>query len=227
MNLGATARRKGETNMTRIPSSLDRRKRVGGGALRLAILGLLAPALFLTSGLARAEIAGPLSAEPAEEAATLRLEVAMDGTSFHFQGPTNDNGFPADGTPFIIRGYIYPAGTFAAHGSSSGTNPDGSAEFPDEVIGTWYCRGWHLQDGDATTGPVVATTQIFELSPTRDGRHTIVTDGIELADFDVPFRRAVVGGTGRHFQARGHSVQVYVDFNASNGFNTSFEFPKP
>ena len=32
---------------------------------------------------------------------TLRYDVAMDGGSFHFEGPTNDAGYPADGTPFI------------------------------------------------------------------------------------------------------------------------------
>ena len=194
---------------------------------RLAVLALLAPALLLSAGPTRSQTMEGDVEEAAARAMPLAVDVAMDGASFHFQGPTNDNGFPADGTPFIVRGYIYPAGTFAEHGSSSGTNPDGSPEFADLVIGTWYCRGWHLQDGDAVSGPVVATTQIFDLGPRFPGRHTIVTDGIELADFDVPFRRLVVGGTGRHHRARGQLTQVYVDFNASNGFNTSFEFPTP
>lgn len=171
--------------------------------------------------------AGPVIAQSDAEldssaAGTLRFDVAMDGTSFFFEGPTNADGFPANGTPFIIRGHIYPAGTFDAHGADSGTNADGSPEFPDEVLGTWYCRGWHLQDGDAVTGPVVATTQIFDLDADNPGRRTIVTDGIELADFDVEFGRAIVGGTGAFRKARGTSTQVVVGFNASEGFNTSF-----
>ena len=152
----------------------------------------------------------------------MRFDVAMNGASFFFQGPVNPAGYPANGTPFIVSGYLYPHGTFATHGAGSGTNPDGSPEFPDLVVGTWYCRGWHLQDGDALTGPVVATTQIFDLDPDEPGKHTIVTDGIELADFGVPFKRAIVGGSGRFSRARGQSSQVYVDFNASLGFNTSF-----
>ncbi|HVS61970.1 MAG TPA: hypothetical protein VMT85_00575 [Thermoanaerobaculia bacterium] len=160
----------------------------------------------------------------AEEAGggALRFDVAMSGPTFFFEGATNENGFPANGTPFIVRGWIYPAGTFAAHGSSSGTNADGSPEFPDQVLGTWYCRGWHLQDGDALTGPVVATTQVFDLDPERPGAKTLVTDGLELADFLVPFDRAIVGGTGRYRTAGGSATQVYVDFNGSGGFNTSF-----
>jgi hypothetical protein len=153
----------------------------------------------------------------------LAFDIAMDGSSFHFQGPSNANGFPADGTPFVIRGYLYPAGTFEAHGSGSGTLADGSPEFPELVRGTWYCRGWHLQDGDATTGPVVTTTQIFDLKHGEPGTNTIVTDGIELADFDVWFSRAITGGSGRHRSLQGQQRQVYLALNASGGFNTSTE----
>jgi len=155
-----------------------------------------------------------------------RFDVAMNGFTFSFEGNTNANGYPAKGTPFVIEGYIYPAGTFARHGELSGVNPDGSPEFPDRVLGTWICRGWHLQDGDAVTGPVVATTQIFDLDPARTGLSTLTTDGIELADFDVVFYRAVTGGTGRYREASGQHSQVYVGggVNVTGGFNTSFEF---
>lgn len=155
-----------------------------------------------------------------------RLEVAMDGTSFSFEGATNANGAPAAGTPFIVQGYLYPAGTFARSGQLSGVNPDGSPQFPDEVLGTWICRGWHLQDGDALTGPVVATTQIFDFDPQNPGAQTIIADGIELADFDVRFQRAITGGTGAFEGMTGQFFQAYVGhgLNASGGFNTVFGF---
>jgi len=151
------------------------------------------------------------------------FDVAMNGLTFSFEGATNANGFPADGTPFIIRGYIYPGGTFARHGTSSGVLPDGTAEFPDKVLGVWYCRGWHLQDGDASSGPVVATTQIFEFKSPVFGSKTLVSDGIELADFNVAFERVITGGTGafRHAESL-QLIQKYVAFNATQSFNTSF-----
>ena len=154
------------------------------------------------------------------------FEVAMDGTSFHFEGPVNANGVPADGTPFIIQGYIYPAGTFATNGDLSGVLADGSPEFPDLVMGKWICRGWHLQDGDAVTGPLVATTQIFDFDPNNPGLHTIVTDGIELADVNVPFCRAITGGTGRFEDLEASHSQKFVadGVNASGGFSAAFKF---
>lgn len=127
------------------------------------------------------------------------MDIAMNGHRF-FDFEENPDparaGIPPDGSPFIIQGYIYPAGTFDRYGPLSGVNADGSPEFPERVIGLWTCRGWHLQDGDALMGPVVMTTQTFDFKTAEPGRHTIVTDGYELADLGVPFRRAVVGGTG-------------------------------
>lgn len=163
---------------------------------------------------------------------TFRVDVAMNGATFHdFEANPDPNraGIPPNGSPFIIQGYIYRAGTFERYGDTSGVLADGSPEFPERVIGTWICRGWHLQDGDAVAGPVVATTQIFEFDLEQPGQNMLITDGIELADFDVPFRRAVTGGTGVFSRASGEMVQTYVwddpnYLNASGGFNTSFEF---
>jgi len=160
------------------------------------------------------------------------VDVAMNGqTFFDFEeNPDPERaGIPPNGSPFIIQGYIYRGGTFELYGDTSGVNEDGSPQFPDRVIGNWICRGWHLQDGDAVTGVVVATTQIFNFDVDRPGKHMLVTDGIELADFDVPFKRAVTGGTGVFNRVSGELEQTYVweepEFlNASGGFNTTFEF---
>jgi hypothetical protein len=191
---------------------LARRALRGSTLLPILLLGLAAPVM--------AESVRS-SGQP-HVVRTLRYDVSMNGASFFFEGATNENGYPADGTPFVVRGYLYPPGTFAAHGATSGTLPDGSPEFPEPVKGTWYRRGWHLQDGDALTGPVVATTQVFDLDLEHPAAHTVVTDGIELADFDVFFQRAITGGTGRYRNATGQLRQVYRAVNASQGFNTSF-----
>ena len=182
------------------------------------------------AALACALLAAPASADQSRK--RFSVDVAMNGTTF-FDFEQNPDparaGIPPNGSPFIIQGYIYRGGTFELYGDTSGVNADGSPQFPDRVIGTWICRGWHLQDGDALAGPVVATTQIFDFEPDHPGRQILVTDGIELADFDVPFKRAVTGGTGAFNRVAGELVQTYVweepEFlNASGGFNTTFEF---
>jgi hypothetical protein len=158
-------------------------------------------------------------------AVSQRVDVAMNGASFSFEGDVNENGVPAAGAPFVVSGYIYPGGTFDRNGELSGVTPDGRPQFPGQVIGTWTCRGWHLQDGDAQSGPVVVTTQVFDFDPEHPGTQTLVTDGLELAEFHKRFQRAVTGGTGLYRGARGEHSQVYVGngLNASGGFNTSFD----
>lgn len=181
-------------------------------------------AAALTAAVALSVCSVSVADRPASEGR--RLDVAMNGHTFSFEGPVNENGVPANGTPFIISGYIYPGGTFEQHGDLAGVLPDGSAEFPDKVLGTWICRGWHLQDGDAPSGPLVATTQVFDLDPSAPGTQTIVTNGIELAEDYVPFGRAITGGSGMFEGLTGRHTQVMLGngFNVSGGFNTSFTF---
>ena len=151
------------------------------------------------------------------------LDVVQNGTEFFFEGPVNEAGFPAKGTPFVTTGFIYPAGTLKAYGYNSGITSEGKPAFPELVLGTWTCRGWHLQDGDALTGPVVVTSQTFDFNAGRPSQHMLTTDGSELADFHVQFARPITGGTGNFAGARGEMRQTYVDFNESGGFNMSFE----
>lgn len=153
---------------------------------------------------------------------TLQFDVVQNATDFFFEGPVNENGIPAKGTPFVTTGYIYRAGTFDTYGRDSGVKPNGDPQFPELVIGTWTCRGWHVQDGDAETGVVVLTTQTFNLDDRAPGSHMIVTDGIELADFNVPFTRPVTGASGKFSRLQGEMVQTYLDFNAAGGFNMTF-----
>lgn len=110
------------------------------------------------------------------------------------QEPVHPDGLPAYGNPFITMGYIYPAGTL--DGDRSGVNPDGSPEFPDQVIGEWICRGWFVGDGAKTaSGPMVITTQIYNFGQGY-GHTTLVSEGYELADVGVAIERAITGGTG-------------------------------
>lgn len=151
----------------------------------------------------------------------LRLDIAENGTKFTFdETPVFDDGFPAFGNEFITEGYVYPAGTL---NGAAGANPDGSPEFPDKVIGTWVCRGFHVGDGAHTlTGPWVITHQLFDLG-TTPGSVTIATDGYETPEVGVPINRAIIGGTGTFSEIRGDSTQTFLGFNPSNGVTLRVE----
>lgn len=185
---------------------------------------LIALALTITTAFALLGYgARQADAAPAE---TQRYDVVMNGLSFSYEGDMNPNGAPVAGTPFVVTGYVYPGGTLAQHGELSGVLANGDPEFPNLVLGTWHCSGWHLQDGDAPTGPVVVTTQVFDFDLQNPGSQTVVTSGIELADFGVPFQRAVVGTSGNVGKVSTEISQMYVGdgLNVTGGFNTVFAF---
>lgn len=182
--------------------------------LWIAVLPLLVGAL--------ATFLGP---EAEADRTQLGIDVACDANTFVFQGPTNADSGPDYGASFVVQGVIYPGGTFARHGNSSGLLPNGEPEFPDLVIGKWTCRGWFIGDGIATeSGPFVVTTQIYDLDPNHPGAETLVSDGIEVIDQNVPFLRAVTGGTGEFNRATGQVTQTSVGVNATELFNFTFEF---
>jgi len=148
---------------------------------------------------------------------TLSFDIAENGSRFSFDSePVDENGLPAYGGEFITQGYLYPHGFLD---NNEGVNEDGSATYPDEVLGRWVCRGWHIGEGASTvTGPWVVTTQIFDLNETY-GKQTIVTEGYELSDIGEPIERAITGGTGKFGRAKGTSTQKLLGFNSSYGVN--------
>ncbi len=147
----------------------------------------------------------------------IEFDVAEDMNRFIFnQDIAFEDGYPADGSNFITRGYLYPAGTLT---DSNGVNPDGSPEFPELVIGEWICEGYMINDaGHATEGVWVFSTQFFQFSE-EAGAETIVTTGYELADMGEAISRAITGGTGKYNDARGESEQILLGLNASDGVN--------
>ncbi|MEM7335749.1 MAG: hypothetical protein AAF490_26970 [Chloroflexota bacterium] len=157
------------------------------------------------------------AAQAQQQPEVLEFDIAEDMSRFIFnQDIVFEDGFPADGSNFITRGYIYPAGTLT---DSSGVNPDGSPEFPELVLGEWICEGTMINDAaHATEGVWVFSTQFFQLSDVP-GAETISTVGYELADLNVAITRAITGGTGAYSEARGESEQMLLGFNASEGVN--------
>ena len=162
-------------------------------------------------------------------AKTLKFDVAENGKRFVFDQVNIDtDGLPTYGNVFVTEGYIYPEGTLSCHQDGehtvcTGTNPDGSPEFPEQVIGRWSCRGWFVGEGaKTTTGAWVVTTQIYDFGEIP-GETTIVTDGYELVDLGVPGARSITGGTGRYRTAHGEAYQILLGHNPSEGVSLSFK----
>ncbi len=162
----------------------------------------------------------PAAAQSDDSTGMLQFEVAEDGARFIFgQDHLFEDGNPDYGTPFVTQGYIYPVGTL---NGSNGVLEDGSPEFPDQVLGEWTCYGYMIGEGaHTTTGVWVVSTQVYNFY-TNDS--IVVTDGFEVADFNVPATRAVTGGTGEYSDARGEQVQELLGFTEKMGVNLRVEF---
>ena len=194
----------------------------------LSLVTLYVMVAIAIIGIAGAPATSGQTASPAAETATapiasvtgddgvLRFDVAEDATRFVFaEQPVHDDGLPAYGNAFVTQGYIYPDGTLDG---TNGVLPDGSPEFPDQVLGEWTCRGWFIGDGaHTTTGAWVITTQVYSFADA-----IIVTDGTEVADLDVPSARAITGGTGPYASVAGEGEQVLLGYNASEGVDLRF-----
>lgn len=147
------------------------------------------------------------------------FDVACNGATFRFSGPADAGGNPAKGANFVVEGVIYESGTLI---ETDGLTPAGDPEYPDLVIGRWYCKGWFTQDmAAATTGTFVTTTQVYDFGD-EPGARTLVSDGIELIDFNVPWKRAITGGSGPFRKARGEAIQEAIGVNATGFFNFRF-----
>jgi hypothetical protein len=151
-------------------------------------------------------------------ARTMTVEVAENGHDFVFaESPVLPDGplagAPAFGNAFVTRGYLYPEGTL---NGSDGVNPDGSPEFPDEVIGEWLCSGYFIgEDGMGTTeGAMVYSTQTFSFGDDPEtGADTIVVTGYEGAVVGEEVHGAITGGTGDYATARGEAGQTLIGVN--------------
>jgi hypothetical protein len=179
---------------------------------------LVPPVLADPQGVSAVVTALPFVQKPTE---VLKVDVVDIPQRFVIdEAPVYEDGMPAHGNTFITQGYIYPQGTL---NGSNGVLPDGSAEFPDKVLGTWYCRGWFVGDGaHVASGEFAFTTQFFDFNEEYDNA-TLVTEGYEKMDFNQPFARAITGGTGRFMRARGEAMQELLGFTEDMAVNLRFE----
>jgi hypothetical protein len=193
------------------------RFRLGRGRLLSGAAALAAAATASLAGRAAAGDDETRARPPGRPAPPTRFEVAENGLRFIFdETPVHEDGMPAYGNPFITEGYLYPLDTLSG---SNGVLADGRPEFPEKVIGTWTCRGYMIGDGAHTeSGPWVISTQTYNFG-SEYGAATLVTDGYELADKNVPVARAITGGTGPFSAARGEQSQVLLGFTEQMGVN--------
>jgi hypothetical protein len=200
-------------------AGLSKRRKEREMKPNIRIVVLIALLAVIASGaVAAISVFGGTAAEANTE--VIEFEVAENTTKFVFdEAPVHEDGLPAYGNSFITQGYIYPEGTL---NGSNGVLPDGSPEFPEEVIGEWICRGWFIGDGAHTTaGPIVITTQTYQFGE-EYGNATIVSDGYELAEVSKEVKRAITGGTGQYQMARGEVTQELLGFTEQTGVNLRF-----
>lgn len=157
------------------------------------------------------------------------LEISFDGTL----GNVNHGGAlapPLDyGDVIIIRGYVYPGGTWAANGCANddcGANAGGGAEYPSDVIGSITCTGNFTSDPFAAFGqtppPLGQEVGLFFLNLTfGDGENMLELRGRTLLGVEgsnpAPF--SVLGGTGIFRRATGQALEIMIGANASGAFN--------
>jgi hypothetical protein len=191
---------------------------------RPALFGLSLTAMFGAAGAQADDLGHP----------TFSIDVVADCNRFITEG-TPHPANPAFGDYFMQEGLIYRPGTLAANcpnGDGCGLNPDGTAEFPEEVIGKWTCYGSFVGNGAATEAGVwLYSTQVYEFDAAEiaehvfePGAHALVSHGPERIDLDVPFDRAVTGGYGRFAHVRGDVTQTKIGFNQTECENFTFEF---
>lgn len=174
-----------------------------------ALYGLALVAILAATGARAAELAQP----------TFSIDVVADCNRY-----IEDASRPAMGAYFIQEGVIYRAGTLAAHcpgGNGCGLKPDGTPEFPEAVIGKWRCWGSSVGHAVAAAGgpPSYSTADGGE-----PGEHALVSHGPEWVNLEVPFERAIAGGSGRFKNADGEVAQTRIGFNQTQCENYTFDF---
>ena len=145
----------------------------------------------------------------------LEVEVAINGVSYR----------QSDAGSFIIQGYLYPKGTLIPTLQSNGVLADGSAEFPELVIGRWLCKGWSipLREGQ----PIAVnstTTQTFEMNLDYPGLDAIHSEGFEYQELSTISPRVILGGTGVYGDIQGQQLQAVIGVNPSRGANMQVTF---
>ena len=156
------------------------------------------------------------------------FDVVENASRFVFdESPIFEDGMPAYGNPFITEGYIYPYGFLDGR---DGVFANGQPAYPEKVIGRWICRGVMIGEGAKTkTGPWVVSTQYYDFfdEPGYDPSkfttsNNLVSEGYELVDLNVAYRRAITGGTGKYKKLQGDVMQELLGFGKQMNVRARF-----
>ncbi len=128
----------------KIFDNIARRGFLNFGTLAIGTLGIVSAA---TVNVERAEAQGRNR---------LKIDVSCDQNTIRFEGPQGPNPNNPEGDPgphsyygasFAVQGVIYSEGALRSAGfQNGGLSPDGTPEFPENVLGRWTCRGWFIGD---------------------------------------------------------------------------------
>jgi hypothetical protein len=160
----------------------------------------------------------------------LTVELSFDGTLANVNHGDKLLAPPLNyGDAILIRGYLYPEGTWAANGCvdrNCGANPGGGPEYHREQIGVITCTGNFTSDPFAAFGqspvPFGQEVGLFFLNLNfGDGSNMLELRGRTLLGFDgshpAPF--SITGGTGIFKNARGEALEIMIRPNGSRAFN--------
>ena len=129
-------------------SKASRGRRLGALAATLLLMVIFsgcAPAVvrLATASETLSEPGMALAGEQASTEEVIKVDVVDNPHRFVVgEAPVHEDGMPAYGNILITQGYIYPHGTL---NGSNGVLPNGEPEFPDKVIGKWFCRGFRVR----------------------------------------------------------------------------------
>jgi hypothetical protein len=156
--------------------------------------------------------------------ATFVVDVAVDMRTFaavlSTGNPPGESAGPNRGTPFIVDGKIFPAGTLHVGTANNDPSQPGS-------IGDWVCRGILTSDMPRQLAGVdqigFDTTQMLMFG---SDRRAIWSEGLEggLGEAGVTTHRIVLGGTGAFLAASGDVVQQSLGTNATGAPNIRLTF---
>lgn len=159
----------------------------------------------------------PGSVSHAASSADQSFDVACDGRTFVINRKNPDQLKIVRGDTYVLNGAIYQGGAIP----SGGTKSEPSSFGPDHSgsIGTWYCRGSFLVDGDQFNSEKLqrASTHYFLLQ----GKDRLITEGFEGSP-DIT--RVIVGGVNSFAGGRGICMMQRLGINATGSYNMRFTF---